>query len=131
MQKGSLRWQKLQRRKKQLRKLENQIRVILHKQTTALVYTLNKRGVQTVAISDVRDLRKRVDDGSGANQQIDQLVTGKFRWLITLKAEQLGMCMVIQNEAYSSLKCPRRRDSAQATRAYVCLSSLWVSLPSG
>ncbi|WP_308426188.1 RNA-guided endonuclease InsQ/TnpB family protein [Alicyclobacillus cellulosilyticus] len=108
MRKGSRRWRKLQRSKrKQLRKLGHQIRDILHKQTTALVSTLHERGVQTVVIGDVRDLRRRVEYGPAANQRIHQMVTGMVRWLITYKAEQLGMRVVIQDEAYTSQECPR------------------------
>lgn len=108
MRKGSRRWRKLKRSKrKQLRKLARQMWDILHKQTTALVSTLHERGVQTVAIGDVRDLRKRVDYGSAANQRIHQMVTGKVRWLITYKAERLGMRVVLQDEGYTSQECPR------------------------
>lgn len=108
MRKGSRRWRKLQRSKrKQLRKLDRQLWDILHKQTTALVSTLHERGVQTVVIGDVRDLRKRVDYGPAANQRIHQMVTGKVRRLITYKAERLGMRVVLQDEAYTSQECPQ------------------------
>ncbi len=108
MRKGSRRWRKLQRsRRKQLRKLDNQVRDILHKQTTALVSTLRDRGVQTVVMGDVRDLRKRVDYGPAANQRIHQMVTGRVRWMVTYKAERLGMRVVLQDEAYTSQECPR------------------------
>ncbi|MEG7674130.1 transposase, partial [Listeria monocytogenes] len=73
--KGSRRWRKLQRSKqKQLAKIDNQIRDILHKQTTRLVSTLHERGVQTLVIGDVRDIRQRVDYGHSANQRIHQMV---------------------------------------------------------
>ncbi|PZA06018.1 RNA-guided endonuclease TnpB family protein [Meiothermus sp. Pnk-1] len=101
LKKGSRRWRRLGRSKqKQLRKLENQIRDILHKQTTALVSTLHDRGVQTVVIGDVRNLRKRVDYGPAANQRIHQMVSGRVR-------QRLGMQAVLQNEAYTSQECPR------------------------
>jgi putative transposase len=108
MRKGSRRWRKLQRSKrKQLQKLNHQIRDILHKQTTALVSILHASGVQTVVIGDVRDLRKRVDYGPAANQRIHQMVTGQVRWMVTYKAERLGMRVVLQDEAYTSQECPR------------------------
>jgi putative transposase len=107
MRKGSRRWRKLQRSKrKQLRKLDWQIRDILHKQTTALVSTLHASRVQTLVIGDVRDLRKRVDYGPAANQRIHQMVTGKVCRLITYKAERLGVRVVLQDEAYTSQECP-------------------------
>nr|WP_052012140.1 RNA-guided endonuclease TnpB family protein [Alicyclobacillus hesperidum] len=108
LQKGSRRWRKLQRSmRKQLRKLDHQIWDILHKQTTTLVSTLHSSRVQTVVIGDVRDLRRRVDYGPAVNQRIHQMVSGKVRWLITYKAERLGMRVVLQDEAYTSQACPR------------------------
>jgi len=91
------------------------------KQTTALVSTLHERGVQTVVIGDVRDLRKRVDYGPAANQRIHQMVTGKVRCLITYKAEWLGMRVVLQDEAYTSQECPQcgSRHKPQG-RMYAC-----------
>ena len=104
-----------------MKKIGRQIWDILHKQTTALVSTLHASGVQTVVIGDVRDLRKRVDYGPVANQRIHQMVTGKVRWLITYKAEWLGMRVVLQDEAYTSQECPRcgHRHKPQG-RVYAC-----------
>lgn len=123
LRKGSRRWRKLQRSKqKQLRRLDRQMWDILHKQTTAFVSTLHERGVQTVVMGDVRDLRKGVDYGPAANQRIHQMVTGKVRWLITYKAERLGMRVVLQDEAYPSQECPRcgRRHKPRG-REYTCV----------
>lgn len=108
MKKGSRRWRKLQlSKRKQLQRLEHQIQDILHKQTTALVSTLHASGVQTVVIGDVRDLRRRVHYGPTANQRIHQMVVGQVRWMITYKAERLGLRVVLQDEAYTSQECPR------------------------
>ena len=55
--KKSRKWKRLNRAKKQtLAKLNNQIKDILHKQTTAIVCAMQQDGVQTVGIGDVRDL---------------------------------------------------------------------------
>jgi putative transposase len=122
MQKYSRRWKKLQRSKsRQLRKLRNQINDILHKQTTAFVSTLHARGVQTLVIGDVRDLRNNVDYGSAANQRIHQMVTGQVRWMLTYKAMARGMNVVLQDEKYTSQTCPacggRHKPS---NREYIC-----------
>ena len=107
LKKGSRRWRKLQRsQRKQLQKLDHQIRDILHKQTTALVSTLHASGVQTVVMGDVRDLRQRVDYGPAANQRIHQMVTGQVRWMVTYKGKRLGMRVALQDEAYTSQECP-------------------------
>lgn len=125
LKKGSRRWRKLQlSKRKQLRKLDHQIRDILHKQTTALVSTLHASGVQTVVIGDVRDLRQRVDYGPLANQRIHQMVAGRVRWLVTYKAERLGMQVVLQDEAHTSQECPsclhRHKPQSRVYRCPAC-----------
>jgi len=107
MKKGSGRRKKLKTRKaKILNKLDNQINDILHKQTTKLVATLHERGVKTVVIGDVRDIRKGLDYGVKANQKLHQWSFGAARWMITYKAERLGMEVKLQEEAYTSQTCP-------------------------
>jgi putative transposase len=100
--------------RKQLARLNDQIRDILHKQTTRLVSTLCARGVQTVVIGDIRNIRVSAARVSGtesfygkkANQKIHQMVHGQARHYITYKAERLGMRVVLQDERYSSQTCP-------------------------
>ena len=66
---GSRRRERLiQSKKRQLRKLDNQIKDITHKCTTRLVSTLREDGVQTVVIGEVRDIRQGLDYGKKANQ---------------------------------------------------------------
>jgi putative transposase len=112
---GSRRYRRLIRSKrKQLARLNRQIRDILHKQTTRLVSTLCARGVQTVVIGDIRNIRVSAARVSGtesfygkkANQKIHQMVHGQARHYITYKAERLGMRGVLQDERYSSQTCP-------------------------
>jgi putative transposase len=105
--KGSKRWKKtLKSKQKQLIKIQNQINDILHKQTTKLVSTLYKSGVQTVVIGDVRNIRQNIDYGTTANQRLHQWVFGKVRRMIQYKAERLGMKVVLQDEKYTSQTCP-------------------------
>jgi len=78
----------------------------MHKQTTKLVSTLHERGVKTVVIGDVRDIRKGLDYGKKANQKMHQWSHGDTRWKISYKAERLGMEVVLQEEAYTSQTCP-------------------------
>ncbi|HXG64792.1 MAG TPA: transposase [Blastocatellia bacterium] len=120
---GSQRRRKLiKSKRKQLRKLDNQIRDIQHKQTTALVSTLHSDGVQTVVIGDVRDIRQGLDYGPKANQKIHQMVSGKTRFLLTYKCERRGMMVVLQDEAYTTQTCPacggRKKPRG---REYVCV----------
>ena len=106
--KGSKRRKKLVKAKKKMRKrLNNQIKDILHKQTTKLVYTLKNANVKTAAIGDVRNIRQNVDYGNHANQMIHQMFSGQARQMIEYKCTKHGMETVIINEAYSSQTCPK------------------------
>lgn len=106
-QRGSKRRRRVIRSKQQqLKRLENQIRDIQHKQTTRLVSTLYRDGVQTVVIGDIRDIRKSVDYGKKANQKIHQMLSGQTRWMIAYKSERLGMKVELQDERYTSQTCP-------------------------
>jgi len=107
MKPGSKRRRKLARTKaRTLRRLDNQLRDILHKQTTHLVSTLHTRGVQTVIIGDVRDIRKDLDYGAKANQKLHQWTHGKVRWMLTYKAERHGMRVELVDERYTTQTCP-------------------------
>jgi putative transposase len=106
-QKGSRRWKRaVKSRRKQLRTLDRQIKEILHKQTTRLVSTLHERGVQTVVIGDLREIRQGLDYGAKANQKLHQMLHGATRFLLTYKAERRGMAVALQEEAYTSQTCP-------------------------
>jgi putative transposase len=106
-QKGSRRRKRLARSKaRQLRKLRDQVREILHKQTTCLVSALYHAGVQTVVIGDVRDIRQGLDYGAKANQRLHQMHHGEARHCLTYKARRLGMGVVLQEESYTSQTCP-------------------------
>ncbi|HEX6557754.1 MAG TPA: transposase [Ktedonobacteraceae bacterium] len=106
MKKGSKRRKHLiASKKRQLAKIKNQIRDIEHKQTTRLITTLHQRGVQTVLIGDVRDIRQDNDVGHTNNQKIHQWSHGSVRFKLTYKAERLGMQVALQDEHYTSRTC--------------------------
>ena len=119
---GSRRRKKLVRSKvRQLRKLDCQIRDILHKQTSNLVSTLHSAGVQTLAIGDVRTIRQRTDLGKKANQKIHQWLAGTTRFMLTYKAERLGMNVLLVDERYTSQTCPTcGRCKKPSGRVYRC-----------
>ena len=105
--KGSKRRRRLARTKRrQLEKLNNQIRDIHHKQTSRLVQTLRKRGVGTLVIGDVRDIREDLDYGKKSNQKLHQWTCGKTREMLEYKSERLGMACKLQEESYTSQTCP-------------------------
>jgi len=122
--KGSRRRKKLVKSKqKQLRKIKNQIKDIEHKQTSRLVSTLYREGVQTVAIGDVRDLRQHVDVGRKSNQKIHQWSAGSVRHQLTYKSERLGMVVELQDERNTSKTCPvceHKRKTSPSGRVFTC-----------
>jgi len=120
--KKSRKYKQLKRRQnKVLTKLNNQIKDILHKQTTKLVQTLKSNDVCTVAIGDVRDIRQNVDYGHDDNQRIHQMATGQARAMIEYKCEKHGIKTVVINEAYSSRTCPKcLKRHKPSNRNYKC-----------
>lgn len=94
-------------KKRQLAKLNHQNNDILHKQTKHIVSTLYERGVQTLVIGDIRDIRKSIDYGKKMNQRLHGWSFGKFRELLTYKAQLVGMEVVLQNERHTSKTCPK------------------------
>lgn len=89
-----------------LTKLDNQIRDIEHKLTTAAINTLHERGVGTLAIGDLRDIRVDYDKGNTQNQRMHQAPIGKFRQYLSYKAERLGWMVELVDEAWTSKTCP-------------------------
>jgi putative transposase len=122
--KGSRRRKKLiQSKRKQLRKIQHQIKDVEHHQTTRLITTLYARGVQTVAIGDVRDIRQDNDVGSTNNQKIHQWSHGSVRHMLTYKAERLGIQVELHEESHTSKTCPKcghTRKSAPKGRVFHC-----------
>ncbi len=122
--KGSRRRKKLiKSKKKQLKKLKHQLADIEHKQTSRLVSTLHREGMQTVVIGDVRDIRQDLDVGSKNNQKLHQWSHGTIRHMLTYKAERLGMSVALQEESYTSKTCPmcgHRRKSKPVGRVFHC-----------
>lgn len=105
--KGSSRRNRLVKSKrKQLLKLKRQIKDTHHKQTTRLVHALCERGVGTVVIGDVRDIRDDLDYGKKCNQKLHQWTCGESRQMIEYKSERLGMVCKLQEESYTSQTCP-------------------------
>jgi putative transposase len=122
--KGSRRRKKLiKSKKKQLKKLKHQIADVEHKQTSRLVSTLHREGVQTVVIGDVRDIRQELDVGSKNNQKLHQWSHGTVRHMLTYKAERHGMAVALQEESYTSKTCPvcgHKRKSKPVGRVFHC-----------
>jgi len=121
-QRGSSRWKKLVRSKnKQLSKLRNQSTDLLHKMSTRLVEALHERGVSTIALGDVRQIRSDLNYGSKVNQKLHQWTFGKLRHMIEYKAQLRGMTVELVDEAYTSQTCPKcKRRKNPSGREYHC-----------
>lgn len=119
---GSRRRKRLIKSKqKQLARIKNQIKDIQHKQTSHLVSMLKSRGIQTLVIGDVRNIRTRIDYGAKANQKLHQWSHGEFRHMLTYKAQLQGMKVELINEAYTSQTCPHcRKRHKPKGRKYKC-----------
>ena len=115
------RGQLIKSKRKQTKRLNNQVRDILHKQTTHLVSTLYNDGVDTVVIGDLRNVRINNDCGRKNNQKIHQMHSGESRQMITYKSKKLGMKVEMQDEYYTSKDCPRcgHRNDPKG-RNYIC-----------
>lgn len=110
-------------KRKKLEKLNNQILDIEHKLTTAAINTLAKRGVGTLAIGDLRDIRVDYDKGKGQNQRMHQAPTGVVRRYLTYKAKRLGWLVELVNEAWTSQECPQcEARTKPKDRRYKCAS---------
>jgi putative transposase len=105
--KGGRAWQRLQQAKNRLlSKTARQIRDIEHKVSRAAVEWVRERQVGEVAFGDVRD----VADGKRLNrknqQKISQWAHGRLRFYFTYKAEEYGIEVLLQDEAYTTRTCP-------------------------
>lgn len=120
--KGGKRRKKLiQSKQRKLKRLDNQIRDIEHKLTSAAINTLHERGVRTLVVGDLRDIRIGYDKGKVQNQRMHQAPTGRIRHMLSYKAEKLGWNVELQNEAWTSKTCPSCGDRNTPTgRVYKC-----------
>ena len=118
----SKRWWRLTRRKwKRIRKIDNQIKDALHKQTTKFVKYCHAKGIGTIVLGDLTGIRKRIDYGKRANQKLHQWAFGKIAELITYKAKALGIKVKVIDESYTSQTCPKCGNRKKPThRNYTC-----------
>jgi putative transposase len=119
---GSKRRKKLIKSKqKQLAKIKNQIKDIEHKLTSKAVSTLQERGVQTLVIGDVRDIRKHLDYGKKVNQKLHQWNFGSIRQKLEYKCAKIGIQTELISEEYTSQMCLScRKKNKPKNRNYLC-----------
>ena len=67
---------------------------------------LQERGIQTLVIGDVRDIRKNIKFGKKANQKLHQWSFGSIREKLEYKCAKVGIRVELISEAYTSQTCP-------------------------
>ncbi|WP_161687902.1 IS200/IS605 family accessory protein TnpB-related protein, partial [Pseudothermotoga hypogea] len=90
--KGSKRYRKLLKAKQRmLKRTKHQITDILHKITSNFLRICSQKGVGTIAIGDVTNIRERVEGNDNFNQKVHQWCFRKMVDMITYKAQLLGI----------------------------------------
>ena len=109
----SRKWKRLNRaRARALCKLNNQARDILHKQTNAIVCVMEKEGIQTVGIGNVRNMRKNVGY---------RVPVGTVRSMVAYKSQRIGMTVEFIDDEYYRCTCPRCIErNITDDRIYLC-----------
>jgi len=122
--KGSKRYRKLLKaKKKMLRRTKNQMKDILHKITSNFLKTCMQKGIGTIVIGDITNIRERVEGNDNFNQKIHQWCFRKMVQIITYKAQVLGIEVKLVAEEYTSQICPVCGDKNHADgRNYECKS---------
>ena len=121
----SKRYRKLiQRKWKYLHRIDRQIADAIHKHTSKLRDMCVRRGIGTVVIGDLKNIRNNMDYGRRANQKLHQWPFAKIVSLITYKCQSAGIKVVSCDEAYTSQTCPacneRRKPSNRNYRCNSC-----------
>jgi len=122
--KGSRRYRKLLKAKKRmLRRIRYQIKDILHKITSNFLKICLHKGIGTIVIGDVTNIRERVEGNDNFNQKIHQWCFRKMVEMITYKAQLLGIEVKLVSEEYTSQVCPVCGSKNHAVgRNYECKS---------
>lgn len=121
----SARTRKLIARKwKFLNRLDRQIHDALHKHTSKLRDICLQRGIGTVVIGTLKNIRGSMKYGRKANQKLHQWAFAKIVELLTYKLEAIGVRVVGCDESYTSQTCPqcgeRRKPSNRNYRCRAC-----------
>jgi len=114
-------WHLVKRKRKRIKKIDNQIRDCLHKHTTKFVKLCESRNIGTIVIGDLTGIRDTIDYGKRVNQRLHQWAFGKVTQLITYKAKALGVKVALIDEAYTSQTCPAcAQKHKPMNRNYIC-----------
>jgi len=105
--KGSKRYRKLVKaKKKMLRRIRHQMKDILHKVTSNFLKMCLQKGIKTITVGDITNIRERVQGNDNANQKLHQWCFRKMIDMLTYKAHLLGIDVKLVPEEYTSQTCP-------------------------
>lgn len=105
-------------------KQTRQITQALHTHSKAIVTDCQNKGIKTLVVGDVTDIRKDKDFGKKTNQKLHSWSFSKFTTQLEYKCMKVGIRFVRVNEAYSSQTCSHCGQVRKANRKhrgyYIC-----------
>jgi len=105
-------------------KQTRQINQALHTHSKAIVTDCVKKGIKTLLVGDLKDIRKDKNFGKKTNQKLHSWSFSKFTQQLEYKCMKVGIRFVRVNEAYSSQTCSHCGQVRKANRKhrglYVC-----------
>lgn len=106
------------------RKRSRQRNHLLHSFTKSLVRDADARGVSTIIVGNLKDVRTGKNWGDKGNQKLHKWAYDKMTALLTYKARLLGISVVVIPEDYTSQTCAACSTRRKANRVhrglYVC-----------
>jgi len=105
-------------------KQTRQIGQALHTHSKAIVSDCQNKGIKTLVVGDLTDIRKDKNFGRVGNQKLHSWSFSKFAQQLEYKCARVGIRFVRANEAYSSQTCSQCGQVRKANRKhrglYVC-----------
>ncbi len=106
--KRSRRWYRLLKAKcRTLEKLDAQLQDAEHKITSRFISDCQRAKADTIVIGNLTHIRENIKYGKKSNQKLHQWAFSRIAQKITYKAEQAGIKVVSESEAYTSQTCPK------------------------
>ena len=96
---------------------------LLHSSTKSLVRDAEARGVSTIIVGDLKDIRDGKDWGSSGNQQLHKWPFDRIVQMLTYKARLRGIRVVKEKEHYTSQTCCICNTRNKASRVHRVLYS--------
>lgn len=99
------------------RKKKKQFFHIIHCMTKKVVDIAVKQGVETIVIGDLKNIRQKANFGRKTNQKLHSLPFAKLVELVSYKANEKGISVAFESEAYTSQTCSKCKPFPSKTHA--------------